>query len=117
MASVDCLTQLPLLPASWLLRKGESESSVENFGRALMEAHIEQLSAPGVPVCLIAELEDRRTGSRGRVLDRTDYRPWLLPPLENRQARAVAEWEWLTHPEGELRDGSSEIRTVSAWQW
>lgn len=117
IASVNCLTQIPLPLAAWLLRHGADETATEAFARAAMLAHIEQLSAPGVPVCLIAEMEDRRFGPRGKLLDRTDYRPLLLPALEAHAARETAHWQWRTHPPGELAGGEWETRGVSAWRW
>lgn len=117
IASVNCLTQLPLLPAAWLLAHGADEKDVEQFGRELMTAHIEKLSAPGVPVCLIAEMQDRRVGRRGQIVESTDYRPVLLPALEAHGARMFSQWDWLVHPYGELPNGECEMREVAAWQW
>jgi hypothetical protein len=117
IASVNCLAQIPLPLAAWLLRHGEDEAAVEAFGCGLMRAHTEQLSAPGVPVCLITEMEDKRFGPRGKLLDRTDYRPLLAPLLEARGAAEASRWEWRTYPPGELAGGEWETRNMSAWRW
>jgi hypothetical protein len=90
---------------------------VEAFARALMSAHIAQLSAPAVPVCLVTEMQDWRYSRRGKVLDHTDYTPLLLPELEARGAIQAAQWNWRAHPQGELPDGEWESRRVCAWRW
>jgi hypothetical protein len=117
IASVNCLTQLPLPLARWLLKRHAPDGEVERFGRDLMTAHIEQLDACGVPVCLITELEDRRLGRRGQVLDTTDFRPLLVPPLQAVGAELASEWDWWVHPPGELPGGESELRHIAAWRW
>ena len=117
IASVNCLTQLPLLPVGWLLRHGEDEARVEAFGRSLIAAHLAQLKAAGVPVCLITEMEDRRYLSNRKLRDSTDYRPLVLPFLEGASALCQSSWEWETHPPGELPGGEWEKRLVSAWCW
>ena len=117
IASVNCLTQLPLLPVAWLLRHGEDEAQVERFGRSLIQAHLSQLKAANVPVCLITEMEDRRYVSNRKMRDSTDYRSLLLPFLERVAAVCQSSWEWQTHPPGELPGGEWEIRLVSAWNW
>lgn len=115
IASVNCLSQLPLLPLAWLLRQGSGEAEAEALGRAILVAHLRQMLASGRPGRLIAEAEDHRYDRFGRCLERTDYRPLLEPILHRANARLLREWDWLVHPPGELADGAYEIRRVTAW--
>jgi hypothetical protein len=116
IASVNCLTQLPLIPAARLIRLGRSDAEVEAFGRTIMVRHIEMIGSAGVPACLISEIEDSRWGLRGRILEKTDYRPVLEPVLESHGATSFAQWDWPVHPPGELPGGESELRRVVAWE-
>ncbi|AMK77791.1 MULTISPECIES: hypothetical protein [Methylomonas] len=112
VASVNCLTQLPLLPLDWLANAGTESSQLEAFGRALILAHLNWLDSWQTPVCLITEIEDQRQGSNEQ-LDRTDYRPILADYLQ--QANQLASWNWLVNPPGELPGGVWESRTVAAY--
>lgn len=115
IASVNCLSQLPLAPAAWLLQRGVCEDAVESLGRAIITAHLRQLETAGCPCCLIAERDDRRFGRDGHSIGRTDYGPLLDPWLRATGAKLLAEWDWQVHPPGELADGETETRRVAAW--
>lgn len=116
VASVNCLTQLPLLPARWLLRRGFAEADVERFGCGLMEAHVGFLDSLDRPWSLISEMQDYRYDAAGRQIGATDYGPLLIPRLQAAGAHPVVEWDWWVHPRGELLHGESELRRVQAWQ-
>ncbi|WP_445366924.1 hypothetical protein ACH5Y9_16895 [Methylomonas sp. BW4-1] len=112
VASVNCLTQLPLLPVDWLANTAAEPRQLEAFGQALMLAHLYWLDSWQTPVCLITEIADQRH-SRAGLLDRTDYRPVLSAYLQN--ANQLASWDWLVNPPGELPEGGWESRTVAAY--
>jgi hypothetical protein len=115
IASVNCLTQLPLLPAAWLLKHGVDDATAERIAKRLMLAHLEQLAMPGVPVCLISERADTRMARDAQCVARTDFMPLVAPALAGLGAIERAQWTWRVHPAGELPRGESETRTVSVW--
>jgi hypothetical protein len=112
VASVNCLTQLPLLPLDWLANSDVTPSQLEAFGRALILAHLHWLDSWQTPVCLITEIEDQQYHRNGQ-LDRTDYRPILAGYLQ--QANQLATWNWTVNPPSELPEGVWESRTVAAY--
>jgi hypothetical protein len=116
VASVNCLTQLPLLPVRWLLRRGIDEAELERFGLDILLGHFQLLASLRRPWCLITEMADERFDRAGVLVGQTDYTPLLLPWLKREKARLSAEWDWWVHPRGELADGESELRRVEVWR-
>jgi len=114
LASVNCLTQLPLLPIGWLQHQGADERSSEAFGRLLVKKHLAWLRAWGVPYCLISEVSDSRHGADGTLIEHTDYRPLLEDFMQS--AALTAQWSWTLHPPGELPAGAWETRQIEAWE-
>ncbi len=113
VASVNCLTQLPLLPLDWLLPHGIDEFQLEAFGRNLIHAHLDWLSMWQVPHCLITEISDYRYDANGIMTDTTDYQPIIGHYLK--KGRLLARWSWCVHPAGEIPTGAHEIRMIEAW--
>lgn len=112
VASVNCLTQLPLLPLDWLAKTTAEPRQLEAFGRAVIRTHVQWLVSWQVPVCLITEIEDQYHRSNGQ-LDRTDYRPILGSSLLPFSLQA--SWLWSVNPPGELANGAWEARTVAMY--
>ncbi len=111
VVSLNLATQLPLLPAQWLLKRKTEDRIIDAYGRALMQAHLDWLRAfPGAAVCLIADrlIETRAPGRPVEPLD-----PWwgVTPPPEE------AHWWWEAVPR---REGRGEARWhrvgVSRWR-
>lgn len=107
-ASVNLLSQLPLLPCATLLERGEAESAVERYGAAIQQAHIDALGR--VPhACLIIEYAQTRANAPDEV---------LLPGLPDRLIRdgwtAGARWQWALNPTGEADEPSG--RAMQAWR-
>lgn len=115
IASVNCLTQLPLLPVAWALQRGIDEAAAEALGQAIIAAHLRQLEATRRPCCIIAEREDHRYDRDGRRIGHTDYGPLLDRWLQDNHATLLAEWDWQVHPPAELPRGETETRRVAAW--
>lgn len=113
VASVNCLTQLPILPVRWLHRLGADESDLENFFRSLIQAHLNGLKNCQVPVCLITEVEEQHLDQNGHAVEIIDHRPLLQDFQQN--ASCLSGWNWHLQPPGELPNGRSETRTVEAW--
>ena len=116
VASVNCLTQLPLLPSRHLLDRGFPENAVETFAISLMQAHLEALVALPCPWCLISEWQDVRFDRAGAAVGQTDYADIIEPLLRQASVRRCAEWEWWVHPPGELPAGESEVRRIAVWR-
>ncbi|WP_374338179.1 hypothetical protein [Methyloversatilis sp.] len=106
-ASVNLLSQLPLLPCSALLARGSSEAAVERYGRSMQHAHVDAFG-PIRHGCLIIEHALTRAGS-------TDE--WLLPGLPDRLVStgwtAGARWHWPLNPACETAE--PEGRAMQAW--
>lgn len=115
VASVNCLMQLPLLPVAWLAAHGADEADLEAFGRRLIEAHLDWLTAWQVPCCLITEVGDASYDAAGHRLSDNDYRP-LLARLPQR-ATLTADWLWQIAPPGESADGVFETLSIEAWEF
>jgi hypothetical protein len=106
-ASVNLLSQLPLLPCAALLDGGCSEAEVERYGRSIQRAHIDALSR--VPhACLIVEYARTRADAPDEA---------LLPGLPDSLIRdgwtAGPRWHWPLNPEGETDEPSG--RAMQAW--
>lgn len=107
-ASVNILSQLPLLPCAALLAQNRPEADVERHGQALQQAHVALLGR-AAHACLIIEYAQTHPQSR-----RTDL---LLPGLPERLAAlgwsAGATWHWPLNPDGET--DVPEGRAMQAW--
>ena len=106
-ASVNLLSQLPLLPCAALLNSGEAEAAVERYGTAIQQAHIDALGR--VPhACLIIEYARTRADAPDEVLQ-----PGLPDRLIRDGWTAGARWQWALNPAGEADEPSG--RTMQAW--
>jgi hypothetical protein len=111
VVSLNLITQLPLLPARWLLKKGVDQQQIDRYGRELIEAHLAYLRQFGdAQVCLIADrhIEERdRSGNRVDAID-----PWwgVVPP------RAQTSWWWQAVPPNE-GGGISRHHHVGVSRW
>lgn len=106
-ASVNLLSQLPLLPCAARLDDGCSEAEVERYGRSIQRAHIDALSR--VPhACLIIEYAQTLQQAPAEVLltglpERLVAEGWTAGP----------RWHWPLNPEGETDQPSG--RAMQAW--
>lgn len=106
-ASVNLLSQLPLLPCAARLNSGEAEAAVERYGTAIQQAHIDALGR--VPhACLIIEYARTRADAPDEVLQ-----PGLPDRLIRDGWTAGARWQWALNPAGEADEPSG--RTMQAW--
>ena len=107
VASVNILSQLPLLPCTALLDTGMPEKDVERYGQALQQAHVALLNRAG-HACLIIEYAQTQAAGPDEA---------LLPGLPEKLAGAGwtkhAEWHWPPNPAGETR--VPEGRSMQAW--
>jgi hypothetical protein len=113
VASINCLTQLPILPVRWLHQFGINDHDLEMFFRALIQDHLSWLMDWQVQVCLITEVEEQHFDQNGSLIDSINHRPLLSAFQE--QAACLSSWNWNLHPPGALSKHYSETRTVEAW--
>lgn len=108
-ASVNLLSQLPLLPCGAWLRQGMAEFEVERRGRAIQQAHVDALQQ-AAHACLIIEYAQTHPppATEGML---------LLPGLPERLAasgwRQHDSWHWPLNPPGETE--LPEGRAMQAW--
>jgi hypothetical protein len=106
-ASVNLLSQLPLLPCTALLDRGAADAEVERYGRAIQRAHVDALGQ--VPrACLIIEYAQTRPDAPDEVLQ-----PGLPRQLADRGWVAGPHWHWALNPAGETDQPSG--RAMQAW--
>lgn len=111
VASVNLVSQLPRLPAAWLLRRGRvHEAGIDAFAAAMMRAHLAWLAAFKAPVCLIADQTQTEVNAQSEVVAHADYRP-LFQGWEK-----TGEWRWEVAPPGELSGGGKAWHSVAAWR-
>lgn len=108
-ASVNLLSQLPLLPCGTWLRQGMAEPEVERRGQAIQQAHVDALQQ-AAHACLI--IEYAQTHPPPGPADML-----LLPGLPARLAASGwlqhDTWHWPLNPAGET--GLPEGRAMQAW--
>lgn len=114
VASVNLLSQLPLLPCAWLRRHGHGESALEDFARALQRRHLARLSACTGSLCLVAETADHLDDADGHLLESVPHPP--LAHLQHSKAgwTPLGNWQWQVNPPGELHAGMTERRDITA---
>lgn len=106
-ASVNLLSQLPLLPCAARLDDGRSEVEVERYGRSIQQAHIDALSRVQ-HACLIIEYAQTRTDAPDEVLQ-----PGLPDRLAVDGWAAGPRWHWALNPAGETIEPTG--RAMQAW--
>ncbi|HIQ40067.1 MAG TPA: hypothetical protein EYH46_02715 [Sulfurivirga caldicuralii] len=112
VVSLNLVTQLPLLPARWLLRQQAAAVEIEHYAQELMRAHLAYLRQfDQAHICLIADRCIQKRDATGRQVDGID--PWwgLTPPP------AQQAWWWEAVP---LKEGGGYRRRhqvgVSFWR-
>jgi len=109
VASVNLVSQLPRLPAAWLVRRGRlDEAHAARFAQAMIEAHLAWLTAFAAPVCLVADLVQTEVDARDETVELADYRT-LFQGWES-----TREWRWDVAPPGELATGGHAWHSVAA---
>lgn len=111
IASVNLLSQLPLLPLAWLRRRfpGAAEDEWIGWEEKLMRQHLDYLAAFGKPACLLADAEQTTCRSGGEILERNDFGALL-----GCWGRPLAGWRWDIAPAGEIAPGIIRRHQVAA---
>lgn len=111
VASVNLLSQLPLLPLGWLRVRfsGIDEAILEEWSTRLMRQHLDYLAAFVVPTCLLADMEQTTYGQSGEVIEHADFVEKL-----GFEYQALAQWRWDIAPPGEIAPGIGRFHRVAA---
>ncbi len=93
VVSANLLSQLPIVPLDGFERRGETPPP--DFGRRIVQAHLDGLARLSARVCLVTDLEQVEEDRDGRVTGRLDLLHGLrLPPPDR-------AWTWELAPFGE----------------
>lgn len=111
VASVNLVSQLPLLPQDWLGRRFPEldEAMLEAWGTNLMRQHLGYLAAFSAPTCLLADMEQVVQAGNGEIIERIDFASRLGLDDE-----APERWRWDIAPPGEIAPGIASFHRVAA---
>lgn len=112
VASINLLSQLPLLPCAWLLRHGGEPARVEQWGQSIMRAHVAALET-ATHASLIAEIADLHVGGD----EEAALPDSVLRALHRPGWRAASSWTWQLHPHARVRQALAPARRVQAWRY
>ncbi|GAB6070051.1 hypothetical protein JCM30760_11480 [Thiomicrorhabdus hydrogeniphila] len=94
--SLNLITQLPLIPARWLLTDfGFSEQDADIVSKQIIFAHMHYLRQFSGEVCLIADRLGVEFNAQGQEIDRFD--PWW----DIESPKIESSWYWEVIPLGE----------------
>lgn len=112
--SANLLSQLPLLPVAWLGRRRPElgDAFLEDFGRRLMQGHLDLIAGFDGERCLIADAEHRLLDASDKPLEHSDFAAAF-----GLDEHAYASWQWPVAPPGELAGGWHREHRVVACHW
>lgn len=96
VVSLNLLSQLPLLPMEFARRQGAGRNAAEEFGRAILQAHLQALSAFACPVGLVVDAARIWRNRSSELVMRESAVLELSLPTPQR------EWYWPVAPRGEI---------------
>jgi hypothetical protein len=111
VASVNLLSQLPLLPQDSLRARFPEldETTLEAWGTRLMRQHLDYLAAFTAPTCLLADMEQTIHEANGAVIERINFAARLGLDEEE-----LDQWRWDIAPPGEIAPGVGSFHRVAA---
>lgn len=114
VASVNLVSQLPLLPSAWLARRFPAldEPTLAAWGRRLMRQHLDYLAAFDAPACALADLEQTVYDRDGAALETTAF----SDVLNIETNRMIDSWRWDVAPVGEIAKGIGSFHRVVAME-
>lgn len=111
LASVNLLSQLPILPCAYLEKQfpiwGDSEREI--FSRALISNHLLWLKASGDQICLISDLKRLTCDASGSVIEEEDALAGIALGPPDRS------WHWDIAPAPELHPAHSIRHEVGGY--
>lgn len=113
VASVNLLSQLPLLPMAWLKDRVSLPLEFwDEWQTSLMRSHLDYLADFRAEVCLVADAAQVECDGQGAEVVRTDHGRAL-----GFAERAFDTWRWDVAPQGELIGGGYAWHEVVACRW
>lgn len=111
VASVNLVSQLPLLPQNWLKQQLPEldETVLDAWGSRMLRQHLDYLASFTAPACLLADREQIIYEKRGEVIERIDFTARL--GLGDSPLR---QWRWDIAPPGEIAPGIGSFHRVEA---
>ncbi|MFZ3017626.1 MAG: hypothetical protein WA056_04085 [Gallionella sp.] len=112
VASVNLLSQLPLLPLDWLSRRFPEldHATLDSWGTRLMRQHLDYLAAFAAPTCLLADMEQIVHNSDGKIIERIDFVSQL-----GFDDTTPDQWRWDIAPPGEIAPGIGSFHRVAVY--
>ncbi|BBP45730.1 hypothetical protein THMIRHAS_11030 [Thiosulfatimonas sediminis] len=112
VVSLNLITQLPLLPAKYLLKHGWLRlEQTERFSSLLIQQHLDYLHAFRCPVCLIADRQIVEFNHAGVQLDA--FNPWWQVAAPS----VIEQWDWELAPFGEIQRQTRQVHQVGLSYW
>lgn len=111
VASVNLLSQLPLLPLDWLRKHflGIEETILEEWSTQLMRQHLDYLAAFTAPTCMLVDMEQTTYRQGGEVIGYTDFAAKL-----GFEHQVSTQWRWDIAPPGEIAPEIGRFHHVAA---
>ncbi len=118
VASVNVMTQLPILVKDWIEKKqivgGDSQlfqDQMKSWARLIIEQHWNAVRTIAPVGCLMTDLEELTMDCDGKVLEHYD-------PLEGFVVPSPDEtWDWELSPHGEIDSKQRILHRVGLWNW
>lgn len=112
VVSLNLITQLPLMPIAWLMkRKLANDEQLNSFAQQLIRQHLDCLNSFKGIKCLIA---DRAIIEYDKVGKETDH---FSPTWDITLPKIDHEWDWEAVPIKESKHNSKQIHKVGVSIW
>lgn len=112
VVSLNLLSQIPLLPVNWLLKKTAiSEKQAEIFGQHLIQSHLDYLNQFKQIKCLISDRNHIEFNQAHQVTDEFN------PLWEVEVPKPSEEWMWEVMPLGESESKTGQRNQVGVSIW
>lgn len=106
--SLNLLSQLPLLPLTWLERHGVDHGTRQDYGRRIVAAHLAGLRGLSCPIGLVSDFRRIFRNRAGEPVVAESALFDLTPPVAER------EWTWSLAPLGEIdRQTALDLRVLA----
>ncbi|MGL5632681.1 MAG: hypothetical protein ACRDD3_09990 [Azovibrio sp.] len=114
VASVNLLSQLPLLPLAWAERlcPQVDESHLLRWQETLLSHHLCCINAFAPRRCLLADRRQEVRNPEGTTLEVMDYGSCLEPVGE-----PLVQWSWQLIPPEESGENKEIVHLVQGWSW
>lgn len=113
LISANILSQLPLCPTSFLMKKCHAtETAVHDWAKTLIEDHLKCLASLKCTVCLITDHSMYFKDEKDKIYHIKDTLYGIKPEMELPDIKSQWEWQWKTAPLGEISTNYSMTMKV-----